>query len=276
MRKTARDILEVKKSGGSLTMLTAYDATMASLLAQCDVDMILVGDSLAMVVQGQDSTVSVTMDEMVYHSKLVRRGAPDKFMISDMPFGSHELGYEQAITNGHRFLKECGSDAVKLEGGKEVCDTVRRMVTAGISVMGHIGLTPQTASQLGGYKVQGRDVDSARKVLEDAKALQEAGAFAVLMECVPADIAGLITETLTIPTIGIGAGVHCDGQVLVTQDMLGMFEKFTPKFVKQYTALASSIKEGVSTYCAEVRGRQFPAGVHSFSVAPDVIEQLKP
>lgn len=276
MRKTVRDIIEAKVQGNRLTMLTAYDATMAALLSQCEVDMLLVGDSLGMVVLGHESTVSVTMDEMVHHARAVRRGAPEAFIVSDMPFGSHQVSIEDAVRNGLRFLKEADSDAVKIEGGsQQVCDTVRRMVAGGIPVMGHIGLTPQTASQLGGYKVQGKDAETAQQLIDNAKSLQEAGVFSVLMECVPKEVAGLISKELKVPTIGIGAGAQCDGQVLVTQDMLGMFEKFTPKFVKQYKKLAVDIKEGVTMYCDDVRAGAFPADEQSFLVDPAVRKKLK-
>ncbi|MBW6520427.1 MAG: 3-methyl-2-oxobutanoate hydroxymethyltransferase [Desulfoarculaceae bacterium] len=275
-RKTVAEIMAMKAAGAKITMLTAYDASMASLLAGCGVDALLVGDSLGMVVLGYDSTVPVTMDEMIHHAAAVRRGAPGAFIIGDMPFGSYQGSPRDAIVNGTRFLKEAGCDAVKLEGGLEVCTTVAAMVAAGISVMGHIGLTPQTASQLGGYKVQGRDLVSARKMAAAAKELQQAGVFGLVLECVPDQLARIISEDLFIPTIGIGAGVHCDGQVLVTHDLLGMFEKFVPSFVKTYTSLSPLIKENVTRYAEEVRKGSFPDAAHSFTSQVDLDELLAP
>ena len=274
-RKTIQDIISMKKNGEKITMLTAYDASMAALIAGCGIDVLLIGDSLGMVLLGYDSTVPVTMDEMIHHSAAVRRGAPDGFIIGDMPFGSYQTGPRDAIMNGNRFLKEAGCDAVKLEGGLEVCETVQEMVCAGIPVMGHIGLTPQTASQLGGYKVQGRDEDSAIRMLEDAKALAKAGVFSIVIECVPDELARTITDTIPVPTIGIGAGLHCDGQVLVTHDLLGMFEKFVPSFVKTYTKLAPLIKENISRYAEEVREGTFPDEKHSFSTGGDLKKRLR-
>ena len=273
-RKTVADFIALKAAGEKIAMLTAYDASMAALLAGCGVDVLLVGDSLGMVVLGYDSTVPVTMDEMIHHTAAVRRGAPGAFVIGDMPFGSYQSSPRDAIINGGRFLKEARCDAVKLEGGLEVCATVAAMVAAGISVMGHIGLTPQTATQLGGYKVQGRDLESARKMVAAAKGLQEAGAFGLVLECIPDQLARIITETLSIPTIGIGAGVHCDGQVLVTHDLLGMFEKFIPSFVKTYTSLSPLIKENVTRYAEEVRQGSFPDETYSFPTQFDFSELL--
>ncbi len=274
-KKSVTDIMAMKAAGTKITMLTAYDASMAAMLAGCGVDVLLVGDSLGMVVLGYDSTVPVTMDEMIHHAAAVRRGAPDAFVIGDMPFGSYQSSPRDAIINGGRFLKEAGCDAVKLEGGFEVCPVVAAMVTAGIPVMGHIGLTPQTASQLGGYKVQGRDLESARKMVEAARGLQEAGAFGVVLECIPEQLAAIITETLGIPTIGIGAGVHCDGQVLVTHDLLGMFEKFVPCFIKTYVSLSPLIRENVTRYTEDVRNGTFPDEAHSFTVKTDFKDMVK-
>ena len=265
----------MKQAGEKITMLTAYDAAMSGLFASCGVDMLLVGDSLGMVVLGYDSTVPVTMAEMLHHSAAARRGAPGAFLVGDLPFGSYQSGARDAIMNGTRFLKEAGCDAVKFQGGLEVCETVRAMVAAGIPVMGHIGLTPQTVNQLGGYKVQGRDLESARRLLREARALEEAGAFGIVMECVPEQLAALITQQVAMPTIGIGAGVGCDGQVLVSHDLLGMFEKFIPKFVKTYANLAPLIREGVSAYLAEVRGSQFPDAEHSFVSDADLTQLLE-
>jgi 3-methyl-2-oxobutanoate hydroxymethyltransferase len=273
-RKTVAEILAMKKAGAKITMLTAYDAAMASMLAAADVDVLLVGDSLGMVVLGYDSTVPVTMDEMIHHAAAVRRGAPSAFVVGDMPFGSYQSGKRDAIINGGRFLKEAGCDAVKLEGGLEVCETVTALVQAGISVVGHIGLTPQTATQLGGYKVQGRDVESAKKMVQEARALEQAGAFAVVLECIPDELGRILSEEIAIPTIGIGAGVHCDGQVLVTHDLLGMFDKFVPSFVKSYCKLAPTIKEAVAEYNQEVRSAKYPDKEHSFSSESNLRELL--
>ena len=265
MRKTVRDIKAMKAGGSKITVLTAYDAAMASLFASCEVDILLVGDSLGMVMLGYDSTVPVTMADMIHHAAAVRRGAPQAFVICDMPFGSYHTGVRDAAINGLRIMKEAGSDAVKLEGGLEMCGVVKGLVEAGVPVMGHIGLTPQTAGQLGGFRVQGKDLEAARRLVSEARALEEAGAFALTIECVPAGLAEVISSSLAIPTIGIGAGVHCDGQVLVGHDMLGMFEKFQPKFVKQYAVLAPQIKAAVAGYNSEVRNGSYPATEHSFA-----------
>ncbi len=273
-KKTVRDIKAMKAAGEKITMLTAYDAAFAHLLAQAGVDMLLVGDSLGMVVLGYDSTVPVTMDEMLHHAKAVRRGAPDAMVVGDMPFLSYQVSVAEAIANAGRFLKEAGCDAVKLEGGGEVCDTVRAIDRAGIPVMGHIGLTPQTAGKLGGYKVQGRDLDTARALLAAARDLEAAGAFAVVLECVPAPLAELITAEIVIPTIGIGAGSACDGQVLVTHDLLGMFEKFIPSFVKTYTHLAPLIADALREFNQDVRAGTFPENAHAFSM-PHSADELR-
>jgi len=269
MKKTIKDFLSMKEARERISMLTAYDAAMAGLMADCGVDMLLVGDSLGMVVLGYDSTVPVTMEQMLHHCAAVRRGAPEAFVVGDMPFGSYQTGVRDAVKNGIRFIKEAGCDAVKLEGGAEVFEIVEALVAAGISVVGHLGLTPQTASQLGGYRVQGKDLDGARKMLADSLGLQEAGAFSLVLECVPAELAGIISGKLRIPTIGIGAGADCDGQVLVVNDMLGMFERFLPKFVKQYQNLAPMMRDGVKGYIAEVKAGTFPASEQSFFVKTD-------
>ncbi len=263
-KRTIKDITRMKEAGEKITMLTAYDASFARLLDSAGVDVLLVGDSLGMVLLGYESTVPVSMDEMIHHASAVKRGTQNALLVGDMPFMSYQVSIEEAVRNGGRFMKEAGCDAVKLEGGIEVCETVRALVRAGISVMGHIGLTPQTAGQLGGYRVQGKDAESARKLLADAQALEKAGAFGVVLECIPDSLAGLITESLTIPTIGIGAGVNCDGQVLVTHDLLGMFEKFVPSFVKKYANLAPQMKEAVTSFMEEVRSGQYPDDEHSF------------
>ncbi|MEA3547078.1 MAG: 3-methyl-2-oxobutanoate hydroxymethyltransferase [Thermodesulfobacteriota bacterium] len=265
---TIKDITRMKKAGEKITMLTAYDASFARLLDSVGVDVLLVGDSLGMVLLGYESTVPVSMDEMIHHASAVKRGTQNALLVGDMPFMSYQVSIEEAVRNGGRFLKEAGCDAVKLEGGIEVCETVQALVRAGISVMGHIGLTPQTAGQLGGYRVQGKDAKSARKLLADARALEKAGAFGVVLECIPDSLAGLITESLTIPTIGIGAGVNCDGQVLVIHDLLGMFD-IVPSFVKKYANLAPQMKEAVTSFMEEVRSGQYPDDEHSFSMKVD-------
>jgi len=274
MRKTLAEIRSMKAEGKRISMLTAYDSSMARLLSCCEVDILLVGDSLGMVMLGYDSTVPVTMEEMLHHTKAVRRGAPDAFIIGDMPFGANHTGERDAVMNGIRFLKEGGCDAVKLEGGLVMCGVVRALVEAGVPVMAHIGLTPQTASQLGGFKLQGRGLDDARRMLAEARGLEAAGAFGLIIECIPDGLAQVITESIAIPTIGIGAGVHCDGQVLVSHDLLGMFDKFTPKFVKKYANLSPIIKESIQQYNQEVKTGAYPDTKHSFSSQADYRQLL--
>ena len=261
---TLHDLMAKKKDGKKITMLTAYDCSMASFIDQAGIDMVLVGDSLGMVVLGYDSTVPVTMEEMIHHCRAVRRGIRFAFLVGDMPFMSYNISREEAIRNAGRFMKEAGCDAVKLEGGLEVTETVRAIVEAGIPVMAHIGLTPQTIGKLGGFRVQGKDLASARKLLDSALALEESGACSVVMECIPDKLAALISKSLKIPTVGIGAGPECDGQVLVTNDLLGLFEKFLPKFVKQYIKLFPMIKEAIEAYKKEVEAGKFPGPEHSF------------
>ncbi len=268
-KKTVKDFREMKGGEHKISMLTAYDASLASLLDKAEVDALLVGDSLGMVVLGYDSTVPVTMEQMLHHAGAVSRGTERSLVIGDMPFGSYQVSIEQTVANGVRFLKEAGCDCIKLEGGEEVCDGVRALVRAGVPVMGHLGLTPQTAGQLGGFKVQGKDMTAARKLVADAMALEAAGAFAMVLECVPGPLAEIITEVVTVPTIGIGAGVGCDGQVLVTNDMLGLFEKFTPGFVKQYLKLAPDIINAVKTFTREIDSNEFPASEHTFGSKED-------
>jgi 3-methyl-2-oxobutanoate hydroxymethyltransferase len=267
---TIQDIITMKKNGERISMLTAYDASFAGLIDAAGIDMVLVGDSLGMVLLGYNSTIPVTMEEMLHHCRAAAKGVQRAVLVGDMPFMSYQVSESEAIANAGRFLKEAGCDAVKLEGGTEVCDTVGAIVKAGISVMGHIGLTPQTASQLGGYKVQGKDADSSRRLLQSARDLETAGAFSIVLECIPSQLSEAITKTVSIPTIGIGAGKHCDGQVLVTHDMVGMFEKFVPSFVKQYINLAPQIKEAVAAYHEEVKNGSFPDDEHSFNMQIDV------
>ena len=263
------DLQQKKVQGRPITMLTAYDYPGALLVDQAGIDMILVGDSLAMTVLGHTSTVPVTMDEMLHHCKAVARGASRAFLVGDMPFLSYQVDRVEAIRNAGRFIKEAGMDAVKLEGGSEVADTVRAIANAGIAVMGHLGLTPQSVAKLGGYKVQAKSAQAARRLLADALALQEAGCFALVLEAVPAQLAGLVSQKLAIPTIGIGAGPDCDGQVLVFHDILGLFDRFTPKFVKQYANLRQPILDALHAYRAEVESHAFPDAAHSFTMDQD-------
>ncbi len=272
---TITDLQSKKRDGKKITMLTAYDYPMARLVDDAGIDVILVGDSLGMVVLGLDSTVSVTMDMMIHHSIAARRGTKYAFLIGDMPFMSYQVSKEDAIRNAGRFMKEAGCDAVKLEGGEEVMDATIAIVNAGIPVLGHLGLTPQTVSKLGGFKVQGKDAEGANKILEQAYALERAGCFAIVLECVPDQVAKLITEKLTIPTIGIGAGRYCDGQVLVTNDMLGLFDRFVPKFVKQYVKLSDVISDGLKKYKDEVEKGIFPDSSQSFAIKDEEINKLK-
>jgi 3-methyl-2-oxobutanoate hydroxymethyltransferase len=261
---TTAIIRNMKKKGEKIAMLTAYDYPTALIVDEAGVDIILVGDSLGMVVLGYDSTLPVTMDEMIHHTKAVSRAVKRAMVIGDMPFMSYQVSEEDALYNAARFLQEAGAQGVKLEGGREVAEITRRITSAGIPVMGHLGLTPQSVHQFGGYKVQGKEDASAKKIMEDAKILEEAGAFSLVLECVPATLAKDVSESLVIPTIGIGGGVHCDGQVLVLHDMLGMFEKFIPKFVKTYAKLNVQMKESVQQYIDEVKRSVFPEKKHSF------------
>jgi 3-methyl-2-oxobutanoate hydroxymethyltransferase len=263
-RKTTADIKKMKASGEKITMLTAYDYAISSLLDECNIDIILVGDSLGNVVLGYDTTLPVTMEDMLHHTKAVSRGVQRAMVVADMPFLSYQVSDHEAIRNAGRLLKEANAQAVKLEGGREFADTVRKITAAGIPVMAHLGLTPQSIHQLGGYKVQGKKEDAARIIIDDARILEEAGAFAVVLECIPESLGAEISEALTIPTIGIGAGVHCDGQVLVINDLLGISEKFTPKFVKKYANLNGEIKKAVKNYIGEVKHGNFPDSEHSF------------
>ena len=260
---TTSVIREKKIKGEKITVLTAYDYATAIVLDESGVDIILVGDSLGNVVLGYDNTLPVTMEDMLHHTKAVTRGAKRALVIADMPFLSYQVSTEEALRNAGKFLKEAGAQGVKLEGGREIADLIRKITTIGIPVMAHLGLTPQSVHQLGGYKIQGKDDATAKKLMEDARIIEEAGAFSVVLECVPAALAGKISQAIAIPTIGIGAGVDCDGQVLVINDMLGMFERFTPKFVKKYCNLNAQMKEGVKKYIDEVKSGAFPDEEHS-------------
>ena len=272
---TPVDIQAMKKEGKKITMLTAYDYPLALLEDRAGIDIILVGDSVGMTVLGYQNTLPVTMDEMIHHTKAVTRGAKYALIIGDMPFMSYNTSERDAILNAGRFMKEGGADAVKLEGGVNVKDIVKALVKAGIPVMGHIGLTPQTISMLGGFKVQGKDAEGAQKIIDDALQLEEAGAFSVLLEAVPAPIAKMVTERLTVPTIGIGAGIHCDGQVLVVHDMLGLFDRFTPKFAKRYVNLSELILKAFESYRGEVSKGTFPTDQHSFHIDEKELSKIK-
>ena len=267
-------VLELKRrKGAHLAMLTAYDFPTARLVAEAGVDLILVGDSLGMVVLGYDSTVPVTVDEMAHHTRAARRGAPDAFLIADMPFLSYPSP-EQAIATAARLMKDAGADSVKLEGGVEVAPVVEALVRAGVPVLGHVGLTPQTASALGGYRLQGKDEESVRRIVEGAVALEQAGCWGVVLELVPAELAKLVTRRIGIPTIGIGAGGDCDGQVLVFHDVVGLFSGFTPTFVKRYAEAGETIREALKRYAEEVRSGAFPAREQSFTINGEVLKRL--
>ncbi len=271
---TISDLMSKKAQGQRITMLTAYDYPTAQMVDQAGIDTILVGDSLGMVVLGYSSTVPVSMEEMIHHTKAVTRATKYAFVIGDMPFMSYQTGIQKAIENAGRFLKEGGCDAVKLEGGSEAAPTVKAIVTAGVPVCGHIGLTPQTATQLSGFKVQGKDAESARTLINAAKDLEEAGAFMLVMECIPDVLASRITSELSIPTIGIGAGRDCDGQVLVYHDTVGLFDRFTPKFVKQYIKLGPMVIEALKEYKKEVEEGTFPGKEHTFSMRKEEAEKI--
>jgi 3-methyl-2-oxobutanoate hydroxymethyltransferase len=261
-----------KQAGQPITMLTAYDYPGAMLVDEAGIDLILVGDSLAMTVLGYPNTVSVTMNEMLHHCRAVARGAKRAFLIGDMPFMSYQIERIEAVRNAGRFIKEGGMDAVKLEGGREVADTVRAIVEAGIPVMGHIGLTPQTATKLGGFKVQAKTSAAAQRLLEDALALEAAGCFSIVLEAVPAQVGEVVSQRLSIPTIGIGAGPGCDGQVLVFHDVLGLFDRFTPKFVKRYAELHQPTLEALQAYRREVESRTFPTDAHTYKVNEEELQ----
>jgi 3-methyl-2-oxobutanoate hydroxymethyltransferase len=258
-----------KERGEPITMLTAYDYPTALAMDKAGVDSILVGDSLGMVVLGYANTLPVTMEDMLHHCRAVSRGAQSAMLIGDMPFMSYQASIEEAVRNAGRFLQQAGMDAVKLEGGRERADAVRAIVGAGIPVMGHLGLTPQSVNQLGGFRPQGKTASAAKKLLEDALLLEEVGCFSLVLESVPARLAEFISKKLSIPTVGIGAGVGCDGQVLVTHDLLGLFDRFTPKFVKKYADFHGEMKRAFTEYLADVQSRQFPAAEHSVEMTDE-------
>lgn len=275
MKKTVASFKEAKQKGQRLTMLTAYDYSVAKLIDEAGIDGILVGDSLGMVALGYENTLSVTVDDMVHHIKAVARGAKNALIVGDMPFLSYHISIEESIKNAGRLIQEGGCHAVKLEGGIEVLDKVKAIIKAQIPVMGHIGLTPQSVNMLGGFKVQGKTKESIKKLIDDAKYLEDAGVFAIVLEAVPYEVAKLITESISIPTIGIGAGKYCDGQILVVNDMLGLFSDFTPKFVKRYRNLGDEIKGAIKEYIEEVRRGDFPEDSHSFKIDKDIVEKIK-
>ena len=272
---TILDLLRKKKEGEPITVLTAYDYPSAQLVDQAAIDVILVGDSVGMVVMGLEGTAAVTMDEMLHHCRAVARGANTAFLVGDMPFMSYQASFSEAVRNAGRFIKEAQMDSIKLEGGQEMAPTVQAIVNAGIAVMGHIGLTPQSVSRLGGYRVQGKTADDAIRLLDDALALEEAGCYSIVLEAVPAPVAEAISQRLAIPTIGIGAGIGCDGQVLVYHDMLGLFDRFTPKFVRQYASLSQEIRQAVEAYRDDVLSGQFPAAEHSYSMDENELLQFR-
>ncbi len=275
MRVTITEIKDMKQRKEKIPMLTAYDYVTAKMVDEAGVPLILVGDSLGMVMLGYESTIPVTIEEMIHHTKAVVRGAKKALIIGDMPFMTYHVSVSDALYNAARFIQEGAAQAVKLEGGEVVAEKVRRLVDCGIPVMGHIGLTPQSIHQLGGFKVRGKAVEEAQKLLNDARVLEEAGAFAIVLECTPAPLSKLITERLTIPTIGIGAGPDCDGQVQVISDILGLYTDFVPKHAKQYARLAGEIKTAVSSYISEVKSLSFPTAKQSYTVDEGVIKQLK-
>ena len=274
MRITINQIKEMKQKGEKITMLTAYDYTTAKIVDEVGIPLILVGDSLGMVVLGYESTIPVTMAEMLHHTKAVVRGTKQAMVIGDMPFMTYHISVGEALKNAARFIQECGAQAVKLEGGVTVAEKVSRIVDCGIPVMGHIGLTPQSIHQFGGFKVQGKNPQAAAKLLEDAQALEEAGAFAIVLETVPTPLATLITQRINIPTIGIGAGIGCDGQVQVINDILGSFTDFVPRHAKQYAKLVDIMSNAVTEYYNEVKAGSFPTDKQSFSMDESVLAEL--
>lgn len=274
MKNTVLTAKEQKAKGEKISMLTAYDYSTAKLIDEAGINMILVGDSLGNTILGYEDTISVTMEDMIHHGAAVARGAKNALVVIDMPFMSYQTSVYDAVVNAGRLMKEGRAGAVKLEGGIEVCPQIKAITDAGIPVCAHLGLTPQSINAFGGFKVQGKTEAAAKKLLSDAKAVEEAGAFAVVLECVPAKLAELVTKELEIPTIGIGAGNVCDGQVLVYQDMLGMFSDFTPKFVKRFENIGEIMKNAFAAYDAEVKAGSFPAKEHEYTISDDVLDKL--
>ena len=274
VKKSVLTFRNAKQKNERLTMLTAYDYSTAKLIDASGIDSVLVWDSLGMVMLGYEDTLSVTMEDMIHHTKAVARGVKEALVVSDLPFMSYQTCVYDAVVNAGRLIKEGRAQAVKLEGGLEVCPQIKAIVEASIPVMAHLGLTPQSVNAFGGFKVQGKDEEAARSLIEQAKAVEAAGAFAVVLECIPAKLAELITKSISIPTIGIGAGNGCDGQVLVYQDMLGLYSDFTPKFVKRYAEIGPQMENAIEDYISEVKSGAFPAAEHTFALSDAVIEKL--
>lgn len=274
MKNTVVTLKQQKENKDKITMLTAYDYSMAKLIDEAGVNCILVGDSLGNVILGYEDTISVTVEDMIHHTAAVARGAKNAFVVADMPFMSYQTSVYDAMVNAGRLMKEGRANAVKLEGGASVCPQIKAIVEASIPVVAHLGLTPQSINAFGGYKVQGKSEEAAKKLLEDAKEVEKAGACMLVLECVPAKLAKLVTESISIPTIGIGAGNECDGQVLVYQDMLGMFSDFTPKFAKRFANVGEVMKEAFGTYIKEVKAQEFPAEEHVYGIDEEVLEKL--
>ncbi len=274
-KKTVHDFIQMKQSGEKISYLTSYDYPSAYFAEKAGMDMLLVGDSMGMVVLGYSTTVPVTMDDMIIHARAVRRGAPNTFIVGDLPFMSYQESPQQAVHNAGRFYKEAEVDAVKLEGGRKVADRIRAIVDSGMSVMGHIGLTPQSSGQLGGFKAQGRTAESAWEILLDAKAVEESGAFSVLLEAIPPEVGKGITQAIKIPTLGIGAGMHCDGQILIISDMLGAFEAFTPKFVKRYANVGEIMVKAFREYISDVKSQKFPEEQHTYRMPPEEAKRFE-
>ncbi len=272
---TIQDVKQAKKDHRKIVMVTAYDYPFGLMADEAGVDIVLVGDSLGMVVMGLDGTVEVTMEHMIHHIRAVVRGCKRPLVVGDMPFMSYNTSIREAIINAGRLMKEGGCDVIKLEGGVDFAPTIEAIVKAGIPVQGHIGLTPQTASALGGFKMQGKDAEAAKRIVDDAKALEDAGVFSMILEAVPAPLGEIVAEAVSVPVIGIGAGRQVDGQVLVTHDMIGLFDKFIPKFVKQYTKIRPIIIEAMKAYKGDVIGEVFPAQEHSFTMPDKTLEELK-
>ena len=274
-KKTIHDFYEMKRKGQKITFLTAYDYPTAQFAEAAGLDMLLVGDSLGMCVYGYKGTIPVVMDQMIYHAGAVRRGAPDTFVIGDMPFMSYQCSIERAVMNAGRFLKEAECDAIKLEGGVRVAPRIKAIVEAGIVVMGHIGLTPQSSGQLGGHKAQGRTAETAKVLVDDAMAVQEAGAQMILLEAIPPEVGTYIAGALSLPTLSIGAGPGCDGQLLIVSDLIGQFQAFTPKFVKKYANVAAVVTDAMKAYCADVRAGVFPSAEHCYRMLDGEEEKFR-
>ena len=274
MKNTVTTLQQQKENNDKITMLTAYDYSTAKLIDEAGINTILVGDSLGMVMLGYEDTLSVTMEDMIHHSAAVARGAKNAFVITDMPFMSYQTSVYDAVVNAGRLMKEGRANAVKLEGGFSVCEQIKAITACDIPVVAHIGLTPQSINAFGGFKVQGKDLEAAKRIMEEAKAVEAAGACMVVLECVPAKLASKISEQLRIPTIGIGAGNGCDGQVLVYQDMLAMYSDLVPKFAKQFGQIGSAMKEAFQAYISEVKAQTFPSEEHTFKISDDIIEKL--